>query len=144
MSGIQVACSITARSAYGWSFCNESSSENSFCVIETRALRRSSVSRLGDGRTIRQRSRQAFCRWQNICHYQQVNHRICNFAASDLDCCLLALSYLRLPQQTTKRRRGVTISRACVRFFCLQDYRPGSVITDVIRLTNENTCAKPK
>ena len=99
-------------------------------MIETRALRRSSVSRPGDSRTIRQRSRQAFRGDKPFVTYQQVNHRICNFAASDLDCRLLAPSFVtgsRSRQQNTTRNDHKPGLRAV--FFACKIIVPALVVT---------------
>ena len=100
-------------------FRRESSSENSFCVIETHALRRSSVSRLCDGRTIRQRVRQAFQGGNTFATYPQFSYRICNFAVSGITWCLPALSCVTAPAADKQSRYAMTISRTCVCFFLL-------------------------
>ena len=50
-------------------------------------------------------------KWQTFATYQQVNHRICNFAASGLNCRLLASSFVPAHAADNIKGRGMTISR---------------------------------
>ena len=117
--------------------CHESSSENSFCVIETRALRRSSVSRPGDGRTIRQRSRQAFTGDKTFATYQQVNHKDLQFRRVRfrlLSACSELRSGSRSRQPTTTRNDHKPGLRVFLNWMIAGS---GSVITAVMSLRNQ-------